>query len=720
MSHSGFGAGYLLRLVALVGMIVLAATGARAEEERSQTDPTDARWYFGLSDTEINQLLSANNARLVSIKVQQTSPLRFTVSMVPNEGPYAKGWYWYYGQTVDSLAANLSALNARLIDLEVYYVGGEQRFAAIMVDNTGAENKAWWWYVNETTANIATFLAQNNARLIDISTYFLNGQRRYSVVMIENAGADQKAWWWYVGYGRGDIDTFLRSNDARLIALEDQFDGTYAVIMEGCPCPFWGYYYGLEASQVGAFLAQNGMRLVSIEPYLVGFPLSTLRFNVVMINNVNAETSRIGALLRAATSAPTGLYVKQVGGPVSAALQEHFNFEPASTIKALIHLRAMLDVQADTRELTDQIIRYGFTNPNTSCPSNANTQVQGTEPLSTALELMMQYSDNPRTRSSLETVGVQRVNDLAAAIGMSNTRINQTLLGCGAPPFNNLTLADIARLYEVVADGTQLSGFFRDRFYSLMAGTEMLADDGFDFPGMQQEIVKIVDQEAPFGLSASDKQAFLARLRQNSKAGGYTCITADCLNYTSIGGWAQIPFCINANVVPRAYVFGLFVNGADTVAEVDAGYGVRGELLREPLRAGLSNWAACIPTPTHTPTTVNTPTPTFTPTIIRTVTPTHTLTTGNTVTPTHTSTTVGCHGDCSGNGTVTVEELVTMVRIALDLADPSTCVAGDSDDNEVITVNELVGAVTRALSGCSPGGDEARTKEEPRLHGWHG
>lgn len=245
--------------------------------------------------------------------------------MVANQGPYAKTWSWYYAQTVADLAANVSALNARIIDLDVYDVDGEQRFAAILVDNTGAENKAWWWYVNVTAADIATFLAQNNARLIDIDTYRLNGERRYSVVMIENAGADQKGWW-YVGVSPGDVSTYLQSNDARLIALEDQFDGTYAVIMESCPCPFWWYYYGLDANEVSKFLAQNGARLVSIEPYFTFFPIFALRFNVVMINNSNAATSRIGELLRSATSAPTGLYVKQVGGPVSAALQEDYIF----------------------------------------------------------------------------------------------------------------------------------------------------------------------------------------------------------------------------------------------------------------------------------------------------------------------------------------------------------------------------------------------------------
>jgi hypothetical protein len=204
----------------------------------------------------------------------------------------------------------------------------------------------------------------------------------------------------------------------------------------------------------------------------------------------------------------------------------------------------------------------------------------------------------------------------------------------------------------------------------------MLAEEGFDFPQLWPKIVELVDQEAPPDLSASDKLGFLGRIRQNTKAGGYSCITTDCLYYTSIAGWAQIPFCVNATAVPQAYVFGLFVNGAASQVEVDAGYDVRGELLREPIQAALSNWAECVPTPT--PTLTLTPIPTLTPTP------------------------VPCLGDCSGNGTVTVDELVTMVRIALGFVDPSTCVAGDSDGNHIIAVNELVGAVARALNACSP------------------
>ena len=60
-----------------------------------------------------------------------------------------------------------------------------------------------------------------------------------------------------------------------------------------------------------------------------------------------------------------------------------------------------------------------------------------------------------------------------------------------------------------------------------------------------------------------------------------------------------------------------------------------------------------------------------------------------------------CIGDCSGNGEVTVNELVTMVNIALETAPPSQCRNGDANGDGGITVAEIVTAVTKALNGCT-------------------
>jgi len=61
-----------------------------------------------------------------------------------------------------------------------------------------------------------------------------------------------------------------------------------------------------------------------------------------------------------------------------------------------------------------------------------------------------------------------------------------------------------------------------------------------------------------------------------------------------------------------------------------------------------------------------------------------------------------CPGDCDGNGTVTIDELVTLVDIALDGTGTERCPAGDINGNGAITIDELIAAVSAALVGCPP------------------
>ena len=61
---------------------------------------------------------------------------------------------------------------------------------------------------------------------------------------------------------------------------------------------------------------------------------------------------------------------------------------------------------------------------------------------------------------------------------------------------------------------------------------------------------------------------------------------------------------------------------------------------------------------------------------------------------------VGCLGDCGGNGSVTVDEVLLMVNIALDNAAFATCEAGDANSDHKITVDEILTAVNNALTAC--------------------
>lgn len=142
---------------------------------------------------------------------------------------------------------------------------------------------------------------------------------------------------------------------------------------------------------------------------------------------------------------------------------------------------------------------------------------------------------------------------------------------------------------------------------------------------------------------------------------------------------------------------------------------------------------ASTPTATVTPIATSTPLlPTFTPTVsLATMTPTElpTVTIGPatptaattetivpaTLTPTQESTPpnptatsfqatptagVPCVGDCDGDGTVTVDEIVTAVNIALGSRSIDDCPAADANGDNEVTVDEIIRAVNNALLGC--------------------
>jgi photosystem II stability/assembly factor-like uncharacterized protein len=59
-----------------------------------------------------------------------------------------------------------------------------------------------------------------------------------------------------------------------------------------------------------------------------------------------------------------------------------------------------------------------------------------------------------------------------------------------------------------------------------------------------------------------------------------------------------------------------------------------------------------------------------------------------------------CQGDCRRDGTVTVDEVMLGIRIALGEMGIETCVALDFDESGSVEVNELVTALSNVLAGC--------------------
>ena len=104
---------------------------------------------------------------------------------------------------------------------------------------------------------------------------------------------------------------------------------------------------------------------------------------------------------------------------------------------------------------------------------------------------------------------------------------------------------------------------------------------------------KIVNQEAPAGMTAAKKQSFLDALGTRYKAGGCGLSTG---NYRSIAGWASVPIRVQIRpgvglVTSRQYAFGIFIARASDATKADTTWAAaRAELLREPIREALKTW----------------------------------------------------------------------------------------------------------------------------------
>jgi hypothetical protein len=587
------GSKLVAALAALVVALAACASAPEAEEigtseqaalaETLNTTPTGWWWYYGVTPSQLSTILSNTGGRIVSLQVEQASPLLFTVALVSNTGSYAKSWWWYYGVTASQLSANINSLNARIVSLDAYEVNGTTLFAAVLISNTGADAKGWWWYYGVTTSQIATLVQQNNARLVDFRSYVTGGVTRYVVVMIPNTGADAMAWWWYFGVTGSQVGSLLQQNNAFLISIEpaDASGSTFNVVMEQNQGIYWWWYYGLSASDLSDRLSQNGARLLDVKSYFVG---GARRFAAIMVNNSNAATTRVGQILRSGTDGETGLYLKQIGGGVQDYLQGDRIFEPASSIKILIALHAMRQVDLGNASLGQNVVVYAPP-ASGSCPTSTIT---GTESMGNAILQMLENSDNQRTKAMIDTFGFAAINQTASDVGLTGTHLNH-YPGCGGPPANQLTLADAGKIYEGIANGSLISSSSRTELYARMP-----AQAG-DFTGIQSAVNSIVDAEAPaFALNATEVSQFKSRLLTHYKAGGYTLCTPNCLEYRSVAGSAEIPQCTRGIAGSRNYTWGIFIDGASSSAAADNTFNAaKAEPLREPIRSALSTWAPC-------------------------------------------------------------------------------------------------------------------------------
>lgn len=587
------------------------------------------RWwaFYGKTGDEVGQLLTSNNGRLVGLQVESTSPLKFTGAMVENTGTHYKGKSWWFNATGDSLASKIVETGARPTNLVPYVVNGTTYFAATLISNTGADWKRWWWYYDATWEFVLQKLRENYARPADLRQYYVNGVKKYAVIMVANDGISGTP---YRDVTRDQIASYVRNGAGYLISIEpaDAAGNTFNVIVNGGnPGTEWWYWTGDDWDTMVSTASQNGHRLLDVKTYFVG---AQRRFVGIAVDNADPDSARVRQMLRddllkapdqshPATGGKFGFYLKSIDAPLGEPnnvkeelLADGAKFDPASALKTLVAARVLRlsEQQNAWFNLDTQIWYYPFPQPTKDqrgndvyrwCPTDrASGDVQQKATVRELIRKMLVDSDNWATRALVDSVagGFAGLNQTAADAAMTSTRFAGHI-GC-RPGDNTTTIEDLALLYQGIQRASLVNATNREILFSLMPAS---GGDPLSALGRVRAIVN--EEAAKVGLSWAQTTKFRDAVSLHYKDGYYTwnSTAIGALAQTrAIGGIAEFPHCSGASTWQYhldRYAWGVYI---DTARVVDMPTGTQANLafsralaepLRKPIRERLLSWSVC-------------------------------------------------------------------------------------------------------------------------------
>lgn len=619
----------------LVGSPAQAALDTTALTDDHSINAPTAWWtYANQTPQQVSDRLNEHNARLVGLEVQAVTNAgepRLTVRMVANSGAYAvPGWWWYYDQSPQQITALLNANSGRLIELERYDRGGGQiRYAAVMVANTGPAARSWSYLMGVTRAQVDSHISATASRPIDLDAYGEGRARRFNAVFVSNTGADLRAFNWDVDQTPAEIATRTSSFNGRLVKLGRHSDGRYLYIQvrnTGSNSSHWWHKVGFTSTtELHNYAVQMGARPVDVLSYATA---NGRRFDAALIDNANDEERRMRehyAPLIDGNQNPMGIfqaYLKEVDGPVLINLNGQRRAETASSLKVLHLLHAMKQVQAGTDFLlAGNFVFYTSTysnnpeNPKDRCPlvlqENTGSWNLNQSTLEWGLDKMIKVSDNRTTRGVVLRYGgsFAPFNATAAAAGLTSTTLRHNI-GCAyydeytaehrpSSLRNDTSAADLAKIFEGVWSGRLLGSANRARLEFL--------ESTFSAIGATGQVQAIIEEEAALQGKSAIAAQFGALVKTWGKGGSYdgACL-GDPADRTQCGqavmvrsgaGLMRLPIGGSGPYLGyRYYVHGKLIsdvpyNNPNQLDTYNAAHKkASGELFRGVIRAALQSW----------------------------------------------------------------------------------------------------------------------------------
>jgi hypothetical protein len=258
-------------------------------------------WYYGITAGQLSTFLSNNQGRLIDLEVYEDGGnTRFACVMVPNTGSEQKTWWYYYGQTGAQIASLLNTNNARPVDIDSYEINGTTAYDVVMISNTGDDWRDYAWYYNVPLATVQASVA-NGRRVYDLE-YRPNGN--FNAILV--AEAQSPLWTWWYGLDAQGVSDRLGQYGSRPIDLETYFvngERRFAMVTinnsNALTTDVGQLMRATTDGTVGCFLQRiNGSELAALNGSRVFEPASTMKtlhhvhaFRQVALGNVSLATN---------------------------------------------------------------------------------------------------------------------------------------------------------------------------------------------------------------------------------------------------------------------------------------------------------------------------------------------------------------------------------------------------------------------------------------------
>ncbi len=153
------------------------------------TGPARKTWWWvpgagpDLAGGPLGEYCGFREGRIVSLAPYVINGTTyFAAVLIGNAGSDYKAWWWYFDTPASNINGLLSQNNARLVDLRSYSKNATTGYALVMIPNTGADESGSWWYTGVSASVVRAKLKDNNAFLASIQGADLTGAT-FDVIM---------------------------------------------------------------------------------------------------------------------------------------------------------------------------------------------------------------------------------------------------------------------------------------------------------------------------------------------------------------------------------------------------------------------------------------------------------------------------------------------------------------------------------------------------------